>query len=483
MKTILKYELVINKALRSALQYDTPDEQIQEFISFFGNHIGSDRIYIFEDNEKKNITTNTYEWCANGVTSEIDNLQSIDRDIIDWWYEAFDRGENIIIYDIETIREEHPEAYEILAGQDIHNLVTCPLRYKNEIKGLFGVDNPPKSDSLGLTTFLDMVGTLLIALMKVRNAFRKSSRAAKLSGYSVLSQIYISMNYINVQTHQFHVIKTPDEVTEFLKKEQEEDPFATIGETFKEHIEKIFRKFCSKEYMETELEFLNLDTVEERLKGKTSIVSEYYGNIYGWCRDRFIPIDYDADGNLLHVLCCIECIDEQKKREDELRYLAQVDLMTGIWNRGSGEAQMEQALKKKVSGMMCLIDCDKFKSINDTFGHSAGDDVIVAIADVLKKSCRENDIVMRLGGDEFAIFIPGMTERKNAEDFIERLFDNIKKIEIPKLGDGKIVISLGACFYDGVEEADFDKLYLRADNAMYESKRQEGFCATIYSEL
>lgn len=201
MKTILKYELVINKALRSALQYDTPDEQIQEFISFFGNHIGSDRIYIFEDNEKKNITTNTYEWCANGVTSEIDNLQSIDRDIIDWWYEAFDRGENIIIDDIETIREEHPESYEILAGQDIHNLVTCPLRYKNEIKGLFGVDNPPKSDSLGLTTFLDMVGTLLIALMKVRNAFRKSSRAAKLSGYSVLSQIYISMNYINVQTH------------------------------------------------------------------------------------------------------------------------------------------------------------------------------------------------------------------------------------------------------------------------------------------
>ena len=49
MKTIIKYELVINKALRSALNYDTPDEQINEFIRFFGKHIGSDRIYIFED--------------------------------------------------------------------------------------------------------------------------------------------------------------------------------------------------------------------------------------------------------------------------------------------------------------------------------------------------------------------------------------------------------------------------------------------------
>ena len=53
MKTIIKYELVINKALRSALNYDTPDEQINEFIRFFGKHIGSDRIYIFEDCDEK----------------------------------------------------------------------------------------------------------------------------------------------------------------------------------------------------------------------------------------------------------------------------------------------------------------------------------------------------------------------------------------------------------------------------------------------
>ena len=55
MKTIIKYELVINKALRSALNYDTPDEQINEFIRFFGKHIGSDRIYIFEDCDEKHV--------------------------------------------------------------------------------------------------------------------------------------------------------------------------------------------------------------------------------------------------------------------------------------------------------------------------------------------------------------------------------------------------------------------------------------------
>ena len=91
MKTIMKYELVINEALRSALNYDTPDEQINEFIGFFGKHIGSDRIYIFEDCPKKNITKNTYEWCADGVKPEIDNLQNVPMELIGWWYDLFEQ--------------------------------------------------------------------------------------------------------------------------------------------------------------------------------------------------------------------------------------------------------------------------------------------------------------------------------------------------------------------------------------------------------
>ena len=82
MKTIIKYELVINEALRSALNYDTPDEQINEFIRFFGKHIGSDRIYIFEDCDEKHVTKNTYEWCADGIVPEIHELQITAKKIL-----------------------------------------------------------------------------------------------------------------------------------------------------------------------------------------------------------------------------------------------------------------------------------------------------------------------------------------------------------------------------------------------------------------
>ena len=94
--------------------------------------------------------------------------------------------------------------------------------------------------------------------------------------------------------------------------------------------------------------------------------------------------------------------------------------MTGLCNRRSGEKRITELLKKKTGGLLCLIDCDKFKSINDNYGHSVGDKVIIAIAEKLQKTCRDSDVVLRLGGDEFAMFIPGMLEQRVAEKFFER---------------------------------------------------------------
>ena len=82
--------------------------------------------------------------------------------------------------------------------------------------------------------------------------------------------------------------------------------------------------------------------------------------------------------------------------------------MTGLYNRGSGERQISHLLQEKTGGLLCLIDCDKFKTINDTYGHSTGDKVIIAVAETMQKSCRDKDVVLRLGGDEFAVFMPEM---------------------------------------------------------------------------
>ena len=137
MKAIMKYELIINEALRSALDNDIPDDEINEFIRFFGKHTNSDRIYIFEDDMRNHITKNTYEWCAEGIVPQIDELQNVDMEVIDWWYDTFKDGKSVIISNLEEIKETHRLSYNILSKQNIHNLVVTPLYYKGEISGFF----------------------------------------------------------------------------------------------------------------------------------------------------------------------------------------------------------------------------------------------------------------------------------------------------------------------------------------------------------
>lgn len=79
------------------------------------------------------MTNNTYEWCSKGIQPEIDFLQGVDMDIIDWWYKAFDKKENVIIQDVETIKKDYAYTYNTLKVQNVTRLVVCPIRYKDEI--------------------------------------------------------------------------------------------------------------------------------------------------------------------------------------------------------------------------------------------------------------------------------------------------------------------------------------------------------------
>ena len=71
-------------------------------------------------------------------------------------------------------------------------------------------------------------------------------------------------------------------------------------------------EFCTKAQRKEALEFVDITTVEDRLRGKKYHSARVYRKVSGWCRERFIPVDYDADGRLWHVLYCVENIDEEK---------------------------------------------------------------------------------------------------------------------------------------------------------------------------
>ncbi len=172
----------------------------------------------------------------------------------------------------------------------------------------------------------------------------------------------------------------------------------------------------------------------------------------------------------------------QKDEKKTLVKLSQTDAMTGLYNRGGGEKAIRGMLEKGNEGLFILLDADKFKSINDTYGHDVGDMVIIAIADALRGSFRGEDILMRLGGDEFAVYAPGIVNKNAATRVVERLFAALDATHIPELKERKIFVSLGAAFWNGVEQVSFDELYKRSDESLYDSKKVEGNYVNFFED-
>jgi len=189
---------------------------------------------------------------------------------------------------------------------------------------------------------------------------------------------------------------------------------------------------------------------------------------------RTLQKNYNSERSLRNELAqALKVSEEHQKKERELLYLSETDKLTGIANRGA-EGKIKQFMEIGTLGMFCLFDVDKFKSINDNYGHLTGDKVLIAIADCMKKVFRETDIILRLGGDEFAAFTIGITEKEIATNLINRFFAEIDQINIPELEGTKISVSLGATFILSNNALDFETAYKRADKGCYISKREEG---------
>jgi len=154
---------------------------------------------------------------------------------------------------------------------------------------------------------------------------------------------------------------------------------------------------------------------------------------------------------------------------EALKIESETDPLTKICNRRSGQHLVEI---RKNPGMFCVFDVDKFKYVNDNFGHGVGDEVLVAIAEILRKSFRGTDVCMRLGGDEFAVFASGVDSKKVADMILGRFFEKLHDLEIEKLNGYKVTVSMGAYFTDA--EDSFDEMYKKADEMMYIRKKENG---------
>lgn len=165
-------EVMVNEGLRISLAAPTPEESLVALMEYLGQSLNSERVYIFEENEKGTLD-NTYEWCANGVVPQKENLQDVSFQVVKLWYEKFLKGENVIIKNLESIRESDRAVYEYLEPQNIQSLVVYPLVSEKKIIGFYGVDNPPEKFLENIMTLLQILGHFIVALLQRRNYVRR----------------------------------------------------------------------------------------------------------------------------------------------------------------------------------------------------------------------------------------------------------------------------------------------------------------------
>ena len=168
---------------------------------------------------------------------------------------------------------------------------------------------------------------------------------------------------------------------------------------------------------------------------------------------------------------------ERKRFEEHLTYLAQYDHLTGLVNRILFRDRLVQATARskrmqQMIGLM-LLDLDRFKLVNDTFGHDMGDELLKAVSERLKTCVREVDTVARMGGDEFTIILEGVSSEQNILVVAKRITESIATPFELKGNCISIGISIGITIYPQ-DDHPVDELLKHADTAMYQAKQRGG---------
>ena len=186
---------------------------------------------------------------------------------------------------------------------------------------------------------------------------------------------------------------------------------------------------------------------------------------------RISPVQ-QPDGHVTHYLAIKEDITRQKQAEQQIYKLAYFDVLTGLPNRQLLADRFQQAVnlvkRQKMPLALMFIDLDHFKNINDTLGHSAGDDLLIQVARRLESLVRAGDTLSRQGGDEFVLVLPGCGSEEAAAVACKLVQQHNRSIT---LGAQEVVVtlSIGISVFP-TDGSDFETLSKSADMAMYQAK-------------
>lgn len=432
------------------------NEELSEYINIISNAGYGIWHIVLKDGSKPRMQVN----------DKMAEILGIDRDIMTE-EEIYASWYDYIVP--EAIPSVQASVQEMLDGYFSENT----YKWQHSAKGIVYVRCGGTSMKLSDgTTVLRGYHTEVTEIVKKEQARREELQKAKnlleIRNNELVSQLHIiksiarSFNciyYVDMKDYSF--VEIGAEI------ESISDAIGISGNAYKA-IKNMCISFVADEFQENAKEFMNIDTVNERLKDRTWVSYQMCGPLHGWFEAIFIAADRDEEENCNHVIFATRDIDEVKRREEKLVYKSNTDEMTHLYNRRAYEEAIEEYKQTGIPEDLVYIsiDVNGLKVVNDTLGHAAGDELIIGASQCIARCFGKYGKIFRTGGDEFIALI------NVSPDVLERLKLDIQDVTIGWRGRSikELALSCGYVTRWEAEDLSIHEISVLADQRMYKAK-------------
>lgn len=373
---------------------------IREGMSLIGTRFGASRVYVFEYAADGATMSNTHEWCAPGVSHQIQILQGLPTADFPWWTAKLRAGEDICIPDVSAMPPEAAAEQAILEVQDIQSLLVLPLWARDRLFGFVGFDNVLSTrtwtaeESEVLHVFTDLLASS-IERDDQATALRESRSRLAAIGEATQDGIWEWDLVQGTSTWSNRFLDLLGHPPGSLLEGR--DLLDLVHPADRAHVEAARQA--------------HLDGASEAFACRCRMLLA--SGAWGWflCRGR---VTRDDTNQPVRLTGSIADITVQRAAEQRAIHDALHDGLTGLPNRTLFMERLRHCLTlaprrgRELLGVL-LLDLDDFKYVNDSLGHTAGDRLLCEAAARIQGCLRVCDSVARVGGDEFAILLEGLT--------------------------------------------------------------------------
>lgn len=381
---------------------DSPVTAIHSALELVASHFSFERGYIFETSKDGKTSSNTFEWCAEGITPEINNLQKLPIETVATANSNFRKNGTFILKSLDDVP---PIERAVLEPQGIKSMFQFGIFDKNHLLGFIGFDNC-RSESVPSDTEIDEMATIcnILATFFVKQHIDEAAAKDLLARQEVMNHLDSYIYVIHTET--FEVLFMNDKIQKLMRESQSE---TSCYRFFRGYIEQ-----CP----DCPIRRLN-DNETER-----EVCELYNKKLHIWMEVTASTLRW-TDGSPACLMNCADITEQKEVRQrhiSQLENLAYVDDLTGCRTYHKFKADAQRILEKQQDKLHFLVklDIENFKLINQIYGYAKGNEVLCYLAKAIEKTTRnEDEIFARVTNDEFiALFT--IQEKED----IEVLYEN-----------------------------------------------------------